>query len=101
MVNIYLDDCRKTPAIYDIRTYTVEETIDQLIKNKGNVEFLSLDNDLGEGLAEGYKVLDWLEEEFYINNFPLPKIILVHSANSAAMMRMNSVISKLYKGENK
>ena len=68
----------------------------QLKKQLTN-EFLSLDNDLGEGLAEGYKVLDWLEEEFYVNNFPLPKIILVHSANSAAMMRMNSVISKLYR----
>lgn len=99
MVNIYLDDCRQTPSFYDIRTYTVEETIEELIKNKGNVNFLSLDNDLGEGLLEGYKVLDWLEEEFYVNNFPLPNNIFVHSANSAAMIRMNSVINKLYKGE--
>lgn len=97
MVSIYLDDCRQTPSIFDIRTYTVEETIDQLKANKGNVEFLSLDNDLGEGLKEGYKVLDWLEEEHYVNNFPLPKTILVHSANSAAMLRMNSVIAKLYR----
>lgn len=100
MINIYLDDCRQTPDIFDIRTYTVEETITQIKKNKGNINFLSLDNDLGEGLLEGYKVLDWLEEEYYINKFPLPKRIFIHSANSAAMNRMKIVINKLY-GDNK
>lgn len=97
MVNIYLDDCRQTPSFYDIRTYTVEETIKKIKENEGNIEFLSLDNDLGEGLLEGYKVLDWLEEKYFVDNFILPRYILVHSANSSAVIRMNNIINKLYR----
>lgn len=95
-VNIYLDDIRQTPNGF-IRTYTVEEAIEEIIKNNGNINILSLDNDLGEGVSEGYKVLDWLEEQVLTDSkFVLPDKIVIHSSNPAARRRMEMVIKKIY-----
>lgn len=75
---IYLDDERPTPEGW-VRTYTVGQTIGFLLG--GGVTHLSLDNDLGDTELEGYRVLDWLEEEVHDDpTFPVP-IILIHSAN--------------------
>jgi hypothetical protein len=85
MIKVYLDDERCTPEGW-VRTYTVEETIEKLETRQ--VYHLSLDNDLGEGLQEGYKVLDWLEEKVYNTpSFPIPEIS-VHSANSSRVQYM-------------
>lgn len=84
-IKIYLDDERKEPEGWD-RTYTVEQTIFWLGSRR--VTHLSLDNDLGEGKAEGYHVLDWLEEKIYFDKtFPLPEI-QVHSANASRVEYM-------------
>lgn len=94
-MKVYLDDERKTPQDW-VRTYTVEETI-ELIKS-GNVTDLSLDNDLGEGLKEGYKVLDWLEEQVYADpTFPVPQNISIHSANPVARARMDLILKSIDK----
>ena len=97
-VNIFLDDCRLTPNGY-VRTYTVEETIELLIRFKGNIGILSLDNDLGEGLQEGYMVTEWLEKQYLLNDFPLPDKVIPHTMNPIAMNRMNLIIDKLYRGK--
>lgn len=77
---IYMDDDRQTPDGW-YRTYRVEDTIYWLQSRR--VTHLSLDNDLGEGRQEGYKVIDWLEETVYFDKtFPLPEIT-VHSANAS------------------
>lgn len=60
---VYLDDERQTPSMFDRRVYTVKEAI-ELIEND-DVEFISLDNDLGLGVEEGYKVADYLEERYF------------------------------------
>lgn len=53
-----------------------------------NVEFLSLDNDLGVDQIEGYKTLDLLEELVYNDpSFPIPEIT-IHSANSSRVQYM-------------
>lgn len=65
---IYLDDERKTPKGYNYRARTVEEVIG-LIK-KGNVEFISLDNDLGAEYTEGKKVAQWIEENYLMDRIP-------------------------------
>lgn len=71
-MKIYLDDERETPEGWQ-RSYTVEETI-TLLQNH-EVSALSLDNDLGEGNQEGYKVLDWLEEVSYFDpSFPPARV---------------------------
>ena len=93
-MKIYLDDIRKEPDGWT-RTYTVEETIDALIT--GKVTHLSLDNDLGEGLLEGYKVLDYLEELVHYNpEFPIPDIT-IHSSNGVRVKYMQTIIEKLGK----
>lgn len=97
-INIFLDDCRITPNGY-VRTYTVEETIELLEKHKGWIGIVSLDNDLGEGLKEGYTVVEWLEEQHYLNNYPLPDNIIAHTMNIIAKHRMELIIDKLYRGK--
>lgn len=92
-MKVYLDDDRETPEGWH-RTYTVEETI-ELLKT-GKVEELSLDNDLGWNRQEGYKVLDWLEEQVFNGNwFVVPKDIDCHSANASAVVRMWTVINRI------
>jgi hypothetical protein len=54
------------------------------------VDVISLDNDLGEGNMEGYKVLDWLESLL----IPVEFGIHIHSANPVARDRMRSVIER-------
>lgn len=79
-MKVYLDDIRETPEGWT-RTYNVQETID-LIKT-GQVTHLSLDNDLGSGLPEGWKVMEWLEEEVIQNGFTaIPQRFRFHTDNT-------------------
>lgn len=79
-MKLYLDDIRPTPIGWE-RSYTVEETIDKL--KTRTITYLSLDNDLGEGLLEGYNVLNWLEEVIFNDpTFPIPEIT-IHSSNES------------------
>lgn len=98
-ISIFLDDIRPTPVGF-VRTFNVPDTIELIKKNK--VDVLSLDNDLGLGLEEGYKVLDWMEEEVFGNDNAsiIPEKIVVHSSNSAARKRMSVVIEKLMRVKN-
>ena len=95
-INIYLEDKREAPGCF-IQTSTAPETINLLIKHKGNIGIVSLDNDLGEGLEEGRKVIDWIDEQFHTDpDFILPDAIDVHSGNGPAAVYMKKVIRKLY-----
>lgn len=95
-MKIYLDDLRPTPEGY-ARTYTVEETIEAIKKFDGKIQVLSLDNDLGYGLKEGYQVMRWLEEQAYHGTIqPIPKIIF-HSQNSSAVHEMKMARTNCYK----
>ena len=108
MIKIYLDDERPTPDGY-IRTYTVKETINLLIEHEGNVDILSLDNDLGEiskfnRYEEGRQVARWLEEAVLTRNFIPPRRMRCHSANVEAQRDMRfafSNISKFFKQKQK
>src|SRR5512143_3111473 len=89
MIKVYMDDLRETPNGW-ARTYTVEQTID--ILRTRTVTHLSLDNDLGEGQAEGYHVLDWLEETVYNDRtFPMP-VITIHSSNASRVEYMKRAL---------
>jgi hypothetical protein len=92
MIKVYMDDERVTPEGW-VRTYTVEETIEKLETRQ--VSHLSLDNDLGEGLQEGYKVLDWLEETVYNDRkFPMPEV-QIHSANASRVQYMKRALGAI------
>jgi hypothetical protein len=92
MVKVYMDDERLTPVGW-YRTFTVEQTIEQLETRQ--VSDLSLDNDLGEEFQEGYKVLDWLEETVYNDHtFPIPKVT-IHSANASRVQYMQRALQSI------
>ena len=82
-MRIYLDDQRTTPPGWH-RTYTVEETIQCIKDNEGNIEAISLDNDLGSGLEEGRKVMDWIEEQAFNNTLKPILHLLIHTDNPSA-----------------
>ena len=91
-MKVYMDDLRETPQEWT-RTYTVEETISLLETRQ--VTHLSLDNDLGEGLREGYVVLDWLEETIYNDHsFPLPEVT-IHSSNASRVEYMRRAMQSI------
>src|SRR5258706_11979821 len=91
-MKIYMDDARETPIGWN-RTYTVAETITTL--NTRTVTHLSLDNDLGEDQAEGYKVLDWLEETVYNDmHFPMPEVH-IHSSNASRVEYMQRALKSI------
>ena len=78
-MKVYLDDIRSTPDGW-VRTYSVDETI-QLLKS-GKVEELSLDNDLGGGVREGWEVMAWLEGEVVVNGLTPPHRFTFHTDNT-------------------
>ena len=78
---VYLDDERKMPKGYNYHARTAEEVIG-LIK-KGKVEFVSLDNDLGEGYTEGKAVAQWIEENFIMGRIPFVDFA-PHTSNPVA-----------------
>lgn len=87
-----MDDLRETPHGWS-RTYTVEQTIE--ILRTRTVTHLSLDNDLGEGQAEGYHVLDWLEETIHEDmTFPMPEI-QIHSSNASRVEYMRRAVRSI------
>lgn len=112
-MKLWMDDLRQAPSGYT-RVYLVDEAINEIIRCDKEVDFLwkqyilgyierqlfekcikvftieeiSCDNDLGEGNAEGYKLLDWLEATG--RNYP----IRIHSANSVARERMRTIIRR-------
>jgi hypothetical protein len=89
MVNVYVDDERATPPEFDVRTYTVAQTIAALQTN--DVDLLSLDNDLGSlhWMSEGRYITLWLAEQ--LNMFGrsyYPRRVAIHSANPVARSYM-------------
>lgn len=91
-MKIYLDDERATPKGW-VRAYNVEEVIEFL--NTRQVTHLSLDNDLGEDLKEGFMCLDFLEETVYNDRtFPMPEVT-IHSANASRVEYMRRVLQSI------
>lgn len=96
MFNVYLDDVRGTPAGFDIRTYSVSQTIDFLRHFGEEVDVLSLDNDLGEEgrHTEGLHIPLWLAEMAAEGRGRWPRRIRIHSANPVARDYMRGVIER-------
>ena len=100
-IRIWLDDIRPKPADeFGIKWlwYTTAETMIEDLKRYINwgpyhtieLDYISLDNDLGEGNMEGYKVLDWLESLL----IPVEFGIHIHSASPVAVARMRATIER-------
>ncbi len=85
MMDVWMDDLRPAPEGWTW-VKTVEETISLL--QAGEVEALSLDNDLGDDELEGYHVVDWLSE-----NGKWPELLCVHTNNAVRGRYMRDVIT--------
>lgn len=91
-MKVFLDDVRVTPEGW-VRTFWPEEVI-ALLKT-GQVTEFSLDHDLGDDEhGTGYTVLLWLEEQVAMHGL-VPPAIRVHSANSAARLKMEAAIASI------
>lgn len=91
-MRVYLDDVRVAPAGWVPARWS-DEVIALL--QSGDVEAVSLDHDLGDDeRGTGYDVLTWIEEAVALRGFKPPRIA-VHSANSAARIRMESAIASI------
>ena len=79
---------------------TVEDA--QALLGVDGVEVLSCDNDLGVGLTEGYKLLDWLEEQAMTQpDFLIPNYVYVHSDDMAKVDSMQVTINNIYNAKAK
>ena len=93
-MKVFLDDLRTPPDGW-IHVYWPDEAI-ELLKT-GEVTEISLDHDLGDDdRGTGYDVVLWIEEAAVTAGFKPPKIT-VHSANSAARLRMEAGIQAISK----
>lgn len=87
-VKVWLDDERAAPDGW-VRVRWPEEAIE--LPKTGQVSEISLDHDLGDdSRGTGYDVVVWIEEAVALRNFVPPKVMTVHSANSAARARMEA-----------
>lgn len=78
-MKIWLDDVRPMPQGYDLHVMTASEAI--AILERGNVEEISFDHDLGDDKdGTGYDVAKFIEKNAYLNHCPPPRW-KVHSAN--------------------
>lgn len=102
-VSLWLDDIRPKPEDipgYKWLWYTTAEVLIEDLKRYFNhytkglhnweIDYISLDNDLGEGKMEGYQVLDWLESLL----IPIDFGIHIHTSNPVARERMRAIIER-------
>lgn len=93
-LRLYLDDCRPKPNNFDLLIRTAEEAIELIKQNK--VEFISLDNDLGSGYTEGYKVANFIEESYIVGEIEFVDFH-PHTSNPEAWERIISAKRNVYK----
>jgi hypothetical protein len=97
-MKLFLDDKRPTPQGW-VRVRTVSTCLELLKWNWDSIKAVSLDNDLGKGYTEGYKVARWLEEKvingvFYAHEFP---ILNCHSSNPVGRKDMETAFKNIKK----
>jgi len=95
-MKLYLDDERNIPD----NTWELVKTADDAIfcLKSGDVDYVSLDHDLGDDEAgTGYKVLLWIENELHNNPTYIPPKISIHTANSSARDKMELGLESIKK----
>lgn len=94
-IKVFLDDERPMPDEFTLQVYDADHAID--IVSFGNVEMISLDNDLGSySEKEGYHVTNFIEEMVFQGAIR-PPIINIHSANTVAQKEMERAIANANK----
>lgn len=91
-MKIWLDDQRKAPDGYNKIVNNIEDAKELILNNE--IELLSIDNDLGHNVAEGFKLIDWIEEQLMYGKIGCFNI-QVHSANPVRYGYINNVIKRI------
>ncbi|AMO44215.1 hypothetical protein DSS3P8_157 [Roseobacter phage DSS3P8] len=90
-IKLWLDDERPAPRGW-VRVYRADDVVRLL--SRYPVEAVSLDHDLGNGLLEGYHVMQYLENEAYAGR-EIPKEINIHTSNPPARQRMEAALVQI------
>jgi hypothetical protein len=77
-LRLWLDDEREIPDEYNTVVRTVEQA--KALIMQGNVEAISLDNDLGVGYTQGHELAKWIKEEAIAGRLA-PLSVSVHTGN--------------------
>lgn len=94
-MRVWLDDERPMPDGYTVHVKTAQEAIDLLAT--GQVEKISLDNDLGEPQAgEGRDVARWIERAAFDGLIKKVRC-RVHTQNNVAMWEMKKALQNAYR----
>ncbi len=67
--NLFLDDIRDPDNIYPSEKWELARDFKQFklkIEIDGIPDCISFDNDLGEGIPEGYDILNWMIDSFFV-----------------------------------
>ena len=92
-IKLYLDDDRPAPNGC-VNVKSAEMAI-KLLK-EGIVEELSLDHDLGRKKT-GYDVVLWMEKAVIEDNFTMPNVIHLHTANPVGRAKMANGLDAIVK----
>lgn len=76
---IFLDDLRRSSGVEWVVVRTGEECIDLIDKFFNEIDMISFDHDLGEGIT-GYDVAKYIEAQCFAGPMICPRWV-VHSAN--------------------
>ena len=89
-MKLWIDDLRPAPDGYNITALNYHAAIAFIDQFSEELTHISFDNDLGSKSVDadgnelsGYMIADYLEENFYLQNFKLSKLVGVqaHSSN--------------------
>lgn len=90
-MKVWLDDWREAPAGF-VWVRTAESAI--TLMNAIKIEEIWLDSDLGYGFTEGYKVADWIEDQYHTAPQLAPRIEIL-TDNPVARRRMEEIKRRL------
>jgi hypothetical protein len=96
MWQLFLDD-ERFPAMHETNKYVIARTVEQaveMIRRMGMPTFISFDNDLGEGMLEGYDLAKKIVEMDLNGTYRIPDGFdwYVHSQNSVAVENIHGLL---------
>ncbi len=94
-VRIWLDDLRPMPSSFNVHCKTASEAIELL--NKGNVQAISFDHDLGVDGGTGYQVASFIEKEAKEGTLESIDQMTIHSANPVGRQNIKYAIRNAMK----
>ena len=97
---LFLDDLRPIPEMYlcmrDVQV-TVARNFDEFktLIDTQNFDEISFDHDLGD-VKSGYDAVTYLEYKIRMEKYPVPSVMVCHSANPSGRQRINQVIDGIF-----